>query len=196
MNNSMNNRVSLDKVVLCFVGLVLLYSLILLLHAFFNGVDIGNWIWDRHQNQFSWYSRPLFIIPACYYAYHRKIWHVISFMLLLATSLFWFPAPLQVSPKVIAYLEWEKQLFFTNDSFVPLFLLSSVVVLFLFCLFYSFWHRNPWLGLILINVGTILKVIVSIVLGKDLGMAAIVPSLSSMAIINVVAFLVWKFIRK
>jgi len=192
----MNNRVNFDKAVLCWTGAVLLYSLILLLQAYFKGVDIGSWIWDRHQNQFSWYSRPLFIIPACYYAYRRKIWHVISFNLLLVTSLFWFPAPLQVSPEVVAYLEWEKQLFFTNDTFLPLILLSSVVVLFLFCLFYAFWLRNPWLGLGLINVGTILKIIVSIVLGQDLGKAAIVPSLSSMAIINLLAFLIWKFFKK
>tara|TARA_R110001599_G_scaffold26856_1_gene94559 strand:- start:5577 stop:5969 length:393 start_codon:yes stop_codon:yes gene_type:complete len=52
---------------------------------------------------FSWYSRPLFIIPAAYYAYPRKVWHVLGFMLLLATSLFWFAAPATTDPAIRDY---------------------------------------------------------------------------------------------
>lgn len=184
---------SIDNFVLSLIGVILLYSLVILLQTIASGTDVGTWIWNRHQHQFSWYSRPLFLIPACYYAYRQKIWHVIGFMLLLATSLFWFPAPAQVPESISNYLEWEKQLFFTNESLIPLILLIVAVILFLFGLFYSFWKRNPWYGLLLINLGTIIKIIVSVGLGKEMGMAAIVPSLSSLVIINFVAFLLWKY---
>ena len=186
----------LDNLVLGLIGAILLYSLVILLRTHFSGVDIGAWIWERHQNQFSWYSRPLFIIPACYYAYRHKLWHVIGCMLLLLTSLFWFSAPDQVSESVSSYLEWEKQLFFTNTSSTPLILLTVAVLVFLFGLFYAFWKRNPWYGLALINVGTIIKIIVSLGFGKEVGTAAILPSLSSLAVINVVAFLIWRRSKK
>jgi|GEM_PF-213104 len=184
-----------DQVVLAVIGLILIYALGLLMFAYADGKDIGAWIWERHQNQFSWYSRPLFVIPACYYAYRRKIWHVLGINALLATSLFWFAAPETVSDAVSGYLEWEKQLFFVNESRTPLFVLCAAVLVFLVTLYYTFWHRNPWFGLLLINIGTILKIIVSVGIGKDLGMAAIVPSVSSLVCINLFAFIVWRFLK-
>lgn len=192
----MKTKVNIDKLVLGLIGAVLLYSIIILIQAKFSGEHIGDWIWNRHQNQFSWYSRPLFIVPACYYAYRKKLWHIIGFMLLLFASLFWFPSPDLVSESVANYLEWEKELFLTNDSSLPLILLSLAVLGFLFALFYAFWKRNPWYGLLLVNVGTIIKIIVSIGFGKEVGMAAIVPSISSIGIINIVAFIFWKYKKR
>ncbi|TNJ38486.1 hypothetical protein [Phaeobacter sp. B1627] len=185
-------RQTLDRLVLWLVGLILLYSAIIFSAAYFSGADMGAWVWDRHQNQFSWYSRPLFMIPAAYYAYRRKVWHVAGFMALLATSLFWFDAPATVPPSVSEYLEWEKQLFFTNTSKLPLVTFIFGVFVFLGLFFYAFWQRNPWYGLALINVGTVLKIIVSVVFGQDAGMAAIVPSLSSLLVINLFSWLLWR----
>ena len=190
------NKNRIENLVLSLICLILLYSLMILLRTYFSGADVGAWIWERHQNQFSWYSRPLFIIPACYYAYRQKLLHVIGFMLLLLTSLFWFSAPEQVPESVSDYLEWEKELFFSNESSMPLITLTVAVIIFLFGLFYTFWKRNPWYGLLLINVGTIIKIIVSIGFGKEVGMAAIVPSLSSIAFINFVAFIIWRYYKK
>lgn len=182
----------IDLVITFLVVATLLYSAAILLSAYFNGETLAAWVWDRHQNQFSWYSRPLFLIPACYYAYRKNIWLVIGFMAMLFCSLFWFAAPSNVPAHVSDYLEWEKQLFFTNESIVPLLVLTLVVAGFLVALFTAFWRRNPWLGLVLVNVGTVLKIVVSIALGKESGAAAIVPSLSSMAIINFAAFVFWR----
>lgn len=183
---------TLDLLVLWLIGLILLYSATIFAAAYFSGADMGAWVWRRHQNQFSWYSRPLFMIPAAYYAYRRKVWHVAGFMALLATSLFWFDAPATVSTHVSAYLKWEEQLFFADDTKLPLVALIFGVFVFLMLLFYAFWERNPWYGVAIINAGTVLKIIVSVAFGQDAGMAAIVPSLSSLLVINLFAWFLWQ----
>jgi hypothetical protein len=40
-------------------------SAVALASAYFNGENFAAWLWDRHQNQFSWYSRPLFLVSVC-----------------------------------------------------------------------------------------------------------------------------------
>ena len=174
------------------LSLLFIYSFILLLGAYFQGLNIGSWIWDRHQNLFSWYSRPLFIIPACYFAYQHKLWHTTACMVLMFASLFWFSAPEQVSVEVQAFLEWEKQLFFIGDSITPLVFLLVGVLFFLIGLFYAFYKRSIWYGLLIINIGTLLKIFVSLYWGQEAGTTAILPSISSILIINVIAWILWK----
>lgn len=186
-----------DRVIRFIIIALLTYSGIILFQAYLAGADLGSWIWERHQNLFSWYSRPLFIIPACYYAYRRKLSYIIGFILLMATSLFWFDAPSIIPDQVSGYLEWEKQLFFVNENPWPLILLSGAVIVFLVSLFYAFWKRNIWYGVIVANVGTILKIIVSVTLDPQSGTAAILPSVTSMLVVNIIAYLVWrKYIQK
>jgi hypothetical protein len=181
----------LDRLALWLIGAGLIYSAVIFATAYLAGEQMGAWVWDRHQHQFSWYSRPLFIVPAAYFSYRRKLYQVIGLMALLAASLFWFDAPKTVSPVVQEYLEWEAQLFFNAENRLPLFALIVAVVLFLVLLFYAFWRRNFWYGLAVINAGTILKIIVSVAFGQDAGMGAIVPSLSSLLVINLVAWFLW-----
>ncbi|WP_157716256.1 hypothetical protein [Roseivirga echinicomitans] len=193
LNLLMNKQNLISNVIL---SILFFYSFFLIGQAYIQGLDIGNWIWDRHQNLFSWYSRPLFIIPACYFAYHHKLWHTGAWMALMFASLFWFSAPQQVSESVQAYLEWENKLFFNGDSIVPLVVLIAGVLAFLFGLFYAFYRRNMWYGLLVFNIGTLLKIFVSLTWGKETGVTAIVPSLSSMLFINIVAWLLWKRTKK
>jgi hypothetical protein len=66
-----------------------------------------SWAFARHQNLLSWYIRPLFLIPFCYFAYKRS-WAGISITIfLLATSMFWFPKPDVVSPETVQFLQME-----------------------------------------------------------------------------------------
>ncbi|MEO9599684.1 hypothetical protein [Parasphingorhabdus sp.] len=190
------NLEKMDLLILGIIGLILAYSAAIFLSAYGSGTDMGTWIWERHQNLFSWYSRPLFIIPAAYYAYRRKALHVIGFMLLLATSLFWFAAPGTADPAIQEYLQWEADLFLTNESKLPLVALVAAVLIFLFFLFYAFWQRNLLYGLLVINIGTVLKIVVSLAFGEAAGMAAVVPSLSSMLVINLFAYILWRRLRK
>ncbi len=46
------------------------------------------WAWARHHNPLSWYIRPLFLLPFCYFAYKRSMWGIALTLLALATSIF------------------------------------------------------------------------------------------------------------
>src|SRR5215210_5284361 len=56
------------------------------------------WAWGRHHNVLSWYIRPLFFLPFCFFAYKRSLSGMIVTLVALATSMFWFPAPERTDP--------------------------------------------------------------------------------------------------
>jgi hypothetical protein len=62
--------------------------------------DFLAWAWARHHNILSWYIRPLFLIPFCYFAYKRSWASILGTLVALATSMFWFPAPQTRDPRV------------------------------------------------------------------------------------------------
>ena len=66
------------------------------------------WAWERHHNVLSWYIRPLFFLPFCYFAYRRSLFGITLTLVALATSIFWFPAPETASPAVIEMLAAER----------------------------------------------------------------------------------------
>jgi hypothetical protein len=70
--------------------------------------DLAAWAWARHHNVLSWYIRPLFLFPYCYFAYKRSPLGVIVTLLALATSMAWFEAPEQASEAVLQALEAER----------------------------------------------------------------------------------------
>ena len=70
--------------------------------------DFLNWAWERHQNPLSWYIRPLFVLPYCYFAYKRSVPGLTLTLIAVATSMFWFPAPAEVDPRAAAFLEMER----------------------------------------------------------------------------------------
>ena len=38
-----------------------------------NNDEFTAWAWERHHNILSWYIRPLFLLPFCYFAYRRSL---------------------------------------------------------------------------------------------------------------------------
>ena len=77
--------------------------------AAFTVPSFWDWLWQRHQNQLSWYIRPLFLIPLWWFAYKRSGAGIMATVLLLLTSMGWFPPPRQVSPRVQQFLQFEQQ---------------------------------------------------------------------------------------
>ena len=154
--------------------------------------DFLAWVWARHNNELSWYVRPLFILPFCYFAYRHSIRGILLTVLLLPTSLFWFPAPAQPSPRVLDYLAWERE-FVTGDNLVAKLVLLVLVIGFFVALAAAFWKRNWLYGLGVLNAATLLKVIWSVAFGGAIGWAALLPSLVTLAICNTIIVLAMRW---
>ena len=153
------------------------------------------WAWERHHNELSWYVRPLFILPFCWFAYRRNVWGIVATLLVLPTSLFWFPAPEDPSPRVEEYLAWERE-FFLEGSLVNQVALVVLVVGFFVALATAFWKRSWLWGLAVLNGGTLLKVAWSVAFGGAAGWASLLPSVVTLAIVNAVILLGARWLRQ
>ncbi|MDC0708563.1 hypothetical protein POL68_08785 [Stigmatella sp. ncwal1] len=142
--------------------------------------DVFNWMFERHQNVWSWYVRPLFLIPFCFFAYKRSAWGIILTLVALLSSMFWFPKPRVLDAEVQGFLEMEKE-YLTGNWPLSKILLSSLVPLSLFALALAFWKRSWKYGLILLNFIAVAKVAWSVVSDEG-GMAVVAPALVGLLI--------------
>src|SRR4028118_1631386 len=142
--------------------------------------DFFSWVWARHHNELSWYVRPLFLLPFCFFAYKRSLPGILVTLLIFPTSLFWFSEPENPSARVEGYLAWECQ-FLLEGSVVARVALVLLVVTFFVALAAAFWRRSWLWGLAVINAGTLLKVFWSVAFEEAAGGAALAPSGFSLA---------------
>lgn len=126
-----------DKIIALIFALCTLFFLIL---AFTNN-QFFNWAYGRHQNQLSWYIRPLFLIPFCYFAYKRSWAGISATIFLMLTSMFWFSQPEVVSEQVREFLRMEMD-YLLSDWGVIKILITLLVPLSLTALAAAFWKRN------------------------------------------------------
>lgn len=143
--------------------------------------DFLSWVWARHHNELSWYVRPLFLLPFCFFAYKRSVWGLVATLLVFPTSLFWFPAPENPSPRVVGYLAWERQ-FLTEGDVVARVVFVVLVIAFFIALATAFWRRSVLWGLAVLNAATLLKVGWSVAFGGEAGWASLAPSLVTLVI--------------
>ena len=157
--------------------------------------DFLSWVWARHHNELSWYVRPLFLLPFCYFAYRRSVWGIVVTLLVFPTSLFWFPAPENPSSLVEGYLAWERQ-FLTEGSVAAWVALVLLIVGFFVALVAAFWKRSWLWGLAVLNVGTLLKVIWSLAFGGAAGWASLAPSLFTLAVTDAAIVLAARWLKR
>jgi hypothetical protein len=158
--------------------------------------DFWIWAWDRHHNIWSWYLRPLFLLPFCYFAFKRSATGILLTLLALLTSMFWFPKPAEPDPRVVAFLEMEKA-YLTQDWTIWKVLLSLLVPLSLSALAMAFWKRSLLYGVIVINAIAIAKTVWSFVFGSALGgLAVLAPAAAGLAVCNAVILLVAWHVRR
>src|ERR687898_622990 len=157
--------------------------------------DFLSWVWARHHNELSWYVRPLFLLPFCYFAYRRSVWGIVVTLLIFPTSLFWFPAPENPTPRVEGYLAWERQ-FLTEGSVAARVALVLLVVGFFVALAAGFWKRSWLWGLAVLNAGTLLKVIWSVAFGGAAGWASLAPSLFTLAVTDAAIVLAARWLKR
>ena len=148
-----------------------------------------SWAWARHHNPLSWYIRPLFLLPFCYFAYKRSIWDIVLTLFALATSMFWFPEPERPDPRVVEFLAAEKE-YLTGDWTLTKVLLSLLVPVSFTALALAFWRRSLLYGLVVIDSIMLAKVTWSFYYGGESGLALLPPALVGLIACNAVVLYV------
>ena len=150
------------------------------------------WTFARHQNVLSWYIRPLFILPICFFAYRRSGLGISVTVFLLLSSMFWFPEPAVVNTQVQGFLDMEKEYLTSGWTFSKA-IFAIIVFGSLTLLALAFWKRSLKTGLGIIAAIALGKVTWSVVEGGDAGKAVILPAAIGLVICLGV---VYYFIRR
>ena len=179
------------------VGMLVLVLLALaLLVATGSTGEFVAWAWERHHNVLSWYIRPLFFLPFCYFAYKRSLSGMILTLLALATSMFWFPAPERSDPMTLEFLAVERE-YLTGDWTMAKVLMALLVPMSFAALGFVFWKRSIVYGLVLINAVVLAKHGWSFYFGEESGGLTLLPSaLAGLAVCDAVILYVVHRIRK
>lgn len=166
-----------DKIIALIFALGTVFFLVL---AFTNN-QFFNWAYERHQNQISWYIRPLFLIPFCYFAYKRSWAGISATIFLLLTSMFWFPRPETVNEQVKEFLKMEMD-YLLGDWGVIKILITMLVPVSLIALAAAFWKRNLYFGVSVMVFIAVAKMTWSVVFGGEAGKSIFIPAIAGLVI--------------
>jgi hypothetical protein len=133
------------------------------------------WAWARHHNVLSWYVRPLFILPFCFFAYRRSLFGIVLTLLALATSMFWFPAPEHTSPAVNDMLGAEKD-YLTADWTLWKVLIALLIPLTFAAVGLAFWRRSLLWGLAVVNAAILFKIAWTFLFSTQAGALSHLPA--------------------
>lgn len=134
-----------------------------------------SWVFERHQNQMSWFIRPVFLIPFCFFAYKRS-WTGISITIFcLFTSMFWFAKPETISEQVKMFLQFEKDWLNAQWDYKKLLLVLTIPISF-FALGLAFWKRSLLMGLGVVVLMATGKIIWSIYNAGEAGKSIVIPA--------------------
>jgi hypothetical protein len=164
-----------------FFAVLFAVLILLFLYLAFTNKTFFNWAYERHLNQLSWYLRPLFLMPFCYFAYKRSWTGISGTMFLLLTSMFWFPKPDVVSEQVKQFLEMEKE-YLSGDWGYAKILISLLVPISLTALGAAFWKRNLWFGLSTLTFIAVAKMGWSVAFGGEAGKAIFIPAIIGLVV--------------
>ena len=133
------------------------------------------WAWERHHNVLSWYVRPLFLLPFCYFAYRRSLLGMTLTLIALATSIFWFPAPAELSTAVNEMLGAETEYLTSNWTLWKV-LIALLVPATFAALGLAFWKRSLVYGLAVINAAILFKIAWTFLFGTEAGAMSHLPA--------------------
>ncbi len=175
-----------DKPIAVIFSLLIVVFLILA----FTNQSFFSWAYGRHQNQLSWYIRPLFLIPFCYFAYKRSWSGIWGTILLLLTSMFWFPKPSVVTESVKEFLQMEIE-YLSGGWDLSKILMTLLIPASFWALGAAFWKRSLKTGLLVIAFMAIAKIIWSIIFGGDSGKSILAPAIMGLVICIILVY--WGF---
>jgi hypothetical protein len=133
------------------------------------------WAWARHHNVLSWYVRPLFLLPFCFFAYRRSLLGIVLTLLALVTSMFWFPAPEHASPAVNEMLASEREYLTANWTLWKV-LIALLVPLTFAALGLAFWKRSLVWGLAVVNAAILFKIAWTFLFSTEAGAMSHLPA--------------------
>jgi hypothetical protein len=136
------------------------------------------WAWERHHNELSWYIRPLFLLPFCWFAYKRSLFGITLTLVALATSMSWFPTPETPSPAVREMLASERD-YLTADWTLWKILIALLVPVSFAALGLAFWRRSLVWGLAVVNGAILFKIGWTFVFGTEAGAMSHLPAAAS-----------------
>jgi hypothetical protein len=166
-----------DKLLGIVFGVLTLAFLILA----FTNESFFNWAYARHQNQLSWYIRPLFLLPFSYFAYKRSWAGIMATIFLMLTSMFWFPKPSIVGEQVKQFLDMEKQ-WLTGDWGASKILMALLVPISLIALGMALWKRSLLLGISVIVLIAVGKMVWSVLFAGEAGKSIFIPAILGLGI--------------
>jgi hypothetical protein len=153
------------------------------------------WAWARHHNILSWYVRPLFILPFCYFAYRRSLLGIVITLLALATSMFWFPVPENSSSAVNEMLASERE-YLTTDWTLWKILIALLVPLTFAALGLAFWKRSLVWGLAVVNAAILFKIAWTFLFSTEAGaMSHLTAAVLGLALCDTLILYVMRRIR-
>ncbi|ASV31974.1 hypothetical protein [Maribacter cobaltidurans] len=135
-----------------------------------------DWVFERHHNQWSWYVRPLFLLPFCYFAYKKSFTGMMISIFALFTSMFWFPKPEIVSENVMGFLAFEKDYLYGDWNLSKLLLTLTIPLSFL-ALGLAFWKRSLLIGIGVVVLMATGKIVWSIQNAGESGKSILIPAI-------------------
>jgi hypothetical protein len=140
--------------------------------------------WARHHNILSWYIRPLFLLPFCWFAYRRSLLGIAATLVALATSMAWFPAPANPGPAVVEMLDAERD-YLLGPWNAGKIVASLLVPAAFTALALAFWRQSWVWGLVVINGAILFKIGWTYAVSGAAGANAhLVPALAGLALVD------------
>lgn len=178
-----------------FIALLFLVLTLLFIAFSLTSPSFFDWVFTRHQNPWSWYIRPLFLIPFCYFAYKHS-WSGVSITVFcLFTSMFWFNQPNVVSEQVKTFLAFEKEWLTGSWTVSKLFLACTIPISF-FLLGLAFWKRSLLLGISVLIMMATGKMIWSVQNAGESGKSIFVPAIVGLTLCIVILYFGFKRLEK
>jgi len=140
-----------------------------------------DWVFERHHNQWSWYLRPLFLLPFCHFAYRKSFTGMMVSIFALFTSMFWFPKPEVVNQSVIEFLEFEKDYLYGEWNLSKILLTLTIPISFI-ALGLAFWKRSLVMGIGVVVLMATGKMVWSIQNAGESGKSILIPALLGLLI--------------
>jgi hypothetical protein len=120
-------------------------------------IEVTSWAWARHHNILSWYIRPLFLLPFCFFAYRRSITGIVGTLLALVTSMAWFPAPASPDPAVVELLQVERD-YLLGEWTIGKIAIALLVPVVFGGIAVALWRRSIGWALVVINAAVLFKI--------------------------------------